>query len=120
MPTRIQRKRTKGWKAPQGAVYVGRPTRWGNPARVVYNRQTRGWHVEHDHGGNVGTWPTAEAARQFAVQVYLAWLGGHPELADSARKELRGRDLMCWCPLPEPGQPDHCHAAVLLRLANAA
>lgn len=30
-PTRIQRKRTKGWKMPEGAIYVGRPTQWGNP-----------------------------------------------------------------------------------------
>jgi hypothetical protein len=28
---RIQRKRTKGWRMPEGAVYVGRPSRWGNP-----------------------------------------------------------------------------------------
>ncbi|MDI5965791.1 DUF4326 domain-containing protein [Streptantibioticus silvisoli] len=33
---------------------------------------------------------------------------------------LRGKDLACTCPLPEPGEPDHCHAAVLLRLANDA
>jgi hypothetical protein len=32
--------------------------------------------------------------------------------------ELRGHNLACWCPLPEPGQPDHCHAAVLLEVAN--
>jgi hypothetical protein len=31
MPERIQRKRTKGWTMPDGAVYVGRPTKWGNP-----------------------------------------------------------------------------------------
>ena len=30
-PQRIQRTREKGWKAPAGAVYVGRPTKWGNP-----------------------------------------------------------------------------------------
>ena len=30
MPVRIQRKRTKGWGMPEGAVYVGRPNRWGN------------------------------------------------------------------------------------------
>lgn len=29
-PKRIQRKRTKGWKMPENAVYVGRPTKWGN------------------------------------------------------------------------------------------
>lgn len=30
-PKRIQRQRTKGWRMPDGAVYVGRPTKWGNP-----------------------------------------------------------------------------------------
>lgn len=27
MPQRIQRKRTKGWQMPEGAIYVGRPSR---------------------------------------------------------------------------------------------
>jgi hypothetical protein len=35
MPKRIQRRRTKGWRMPEGAIYVGRPTRWGNPYRVT-------------------------------------------------------------------------------------
>ena len=30
-PVRIQRQRTKGWRMPEGAVYVGRPSPWGNP-----------------------------------------------------------------------------------------
>ena len=30
-PIRIQRHRTPGWRIPDGAVYVGRLTRWGNP-----------------------------------------------------------------------------------------
>lgn len=34
-PKRIQRKRSKGWRMPEGAVYVGRPTKWGNPFCVV-------------------------------------------------------------------------------------
>lgn len=29
-PRRIQRKRTKGWRMPPAAVYVGRPGAWGN------------------------------------------------------------------------------------------
>lgn len=32
--------------------------------------------------------------------------------------ELRGHNLACWCPLPKPGEPDHCHATVLLEVAN--
>lgn len=30
-PTRIQRKRVKGWRMPAGTVYVGRGSKWGNP-----------------------------------------------------------------------------------------
>ncbi|QPG72649.1 DUF4326 domain-containing protein [Mycolicibacterium mucogenicum DSM 44124] len=30
------------------------------------------------------------------------------------RRQLRGRDLACWCPLDQP-----CHADVLLEVANA-
>ncbi len=30
-PLRIQRRRTKGYRMPPGAVYCGRPTIWGNP-----------------------------------------------------------------------------------------
>ena len=33
-PVRIQRKRTAGWRMPEGAVYVGRPSKWGNPFKV--------------------------------------------------------------------------------------
>ena len=33
-PKRIQRKRTKGWRMPAGAIYVGRPTKWGNHIRI--------------------------------------------------------------------------------------
>lgn len=30
-PLRVQRKRTKGYRLPSGSIYVGRPTKWGNP-----------------------------------------------------------------------------------------
>ena len=123
MPARIQRKRTRGWTAPldtQGRkpLYVGRGTRWGNPARVVHRKDTGGWHVEYDNGGGVGVFPTAAEARMFAVVVYEHHLAAHPYLAAAVREELAARDLMCWCPLPAPGQPDHCHARVLIELAN--
>jgi hypothetical protein len=36
----------------------------------------------------------------------------------SALASLRGKNLACWCPLPEPGKCDICHAALLLELAN--
>lgn len=36
-PQRVQRKRTKGWRMPEGVVYVGRGTAWGNPFRPARN-----------------------------------------------------------------------------------
>lgn len=33
-PTRIQRRRVKGWRMPQGAVNIGRPGPWGNPFQI--------------------------------------------------------------------------------------
>lgn len=46
-----------------------------------------------------------------------ATVGAAPSLAE-VRKALRGQNLACWCPLPKPGEPDHCHATVLLEVAN--
>lgn len=34
-PQRIQLRRTKGWRKPEGAIVVARPSKWGNPFRVV-------------------------------------------------------------------------------------
>lgn len=118
-PRRIQRRRTKGWRTPPGAVYVGRPTRFGNPYRLI--RQDAGWIVRFgDHGGGVGTFHNTYEARRYATEAFRVWIN-LPEQADTRRlfrQLLQGRDLTCWCPLPEPGQPDHCHAAVLLEIAN--
>ncbi len=82
-PCRIQRKRTKGWRMPSNTVYVGRPSKWGNPYKA---------------GQPIG--------------LYKAWVQVASGL-DFA--ELRGKNLACWCPLNTP----HCHADVLLELANS-
>lgn len=55
---------------------------------------------------------------QVAVAAYRLWLAGQSALMAAARRDLAGRDLACWCPLPAAGQPDLCHGAVLLRLAG--
>lgn len=112
MPQRIQRKRTAGWRMPEGAIYVGRPSRWGNP-----------W-VVHIHNPSCGPELLAcpdyiaddrvDAATKYRHAV-LYPLAGQPPVPtpDEIRAELRGRDLACWCPLDQP-----CHADVLLELAN--
>ncbi len=88
-PHRVQRSRAKGWRMPEGAVYVGRPTKWGNP-----------------FAGDGG-----QSWRAAAVEAFR--LDNHRRPA-SDFAELRGRTLVCWCPLNEP-----CHADVLLEIANA-
>lgn len=40
MPDRIQLRRTKGWRKPDGVITVARPTKWGNP--FVYRDPSRG------------------------------------------------------------------------------
>ncbi len=100
MPIRIQRKRTKGWRMPENAVYVGRGKgcKWGNPFDVEGS----------DHS--------------CAVDWFRWWLDGEITAAWDDRdgptikvavSELRGKDLACWCRLDQ-----ECHATVLLELAN--
>ena len=126
MPKRIQRKRTKGWRMPAGAVFVGRPTKWGNPFKVecLYdNRRSGGnasWGVlEAFNLGDSGvtalgysqTHHDIAEARARAVNLYEAVIAdGRLKIETSP---LRGQNLACWCPLDQP-----CHADVLLRLAN--
>ncbi len=76
---------------PADAVYVGRPTKWGNPFVL----------------GKDGT-------REEVIRKYKAWLvsAAAPELLNEIVSELRGKDLVCWC------APLLCHADVLLKLAN--
>jgi hypothetical protein len=121
MPARIQRRRTKGWRAPAGAKYVGRGTRWGNPWTVVQTRT--GWGVNWVPLGRASEperpWTVAASSRRAAhvmvVTLFREYLDNGPELVERARLELAGRDLMCWC-APEFA----CHVDVWLAVANAA
>ena len=74
--------------APAGSVYVGRPSKWGNPFEIG------------KHGD-----------RQMVVAAYRSWVCDQPKLMQ-AMHELRGRNLVCWC------APLACHADVLLEIAN--
>lgn len=106
-PKRIQRQRTKGWRMPEGAVYVGRGTQWGNPWRI-------GAHVMTTADNGDGT----ERGQEFIITAHLAvalYRAAFTVDADDIRAELAGRDLACWCPLDQP-----CHADVLLEIANQA
>lgn len=101
MPKRIQRQRAKGWRMPEGAVYVGRPTKWANPFKVGELRLACR-----------GRGAVRVMTRQHAVELYRE-CAHYTVRKGPAIKELRGKDLACWCPLDEP-----CHADVLLEWAN--
>lgn len=96
-PKRIQRKRSKGWRMPPDTVYVGRPGPWGNPFKLIENS------VSHTREGIVELY--AEVLERNETD-RAKWVNVHI-------RELRGKNLACWCRLDQP-----CHADVLLRLAN--
>jgi len=139
-PQRIQRKRTKGWRMPEGAVYVGRPTRWGNPfvvapddgafiagAAAVLGLQDwqeaavllhRAWMRGASYTEPLHPWGRRIGFTEGSIGG-MAWIEGSditgavdlPKVPDLV--PLLGRDLACWCDLAAP-----CHADVLLELAN--
>ena len=102
-PVRIQRKRTKGWVMPENTVYVGRPTRWGNP--FIVGKWSPMAKKPIDNEGAVGMFKDMLEDREIRM------ICEYPRDADF--DELRGKNLACWCSLDQP-----CHADVLLKLAN--
>lgn len=88
VPQMIVRRRTPGWRMPEGAIYVGRPTRWANPFRIEDG-------FERD-----------EAVGLFAIM--LAQLNDE-QLPRYLGSLLHARYLACWC---EEGDP--CHGDVLV------
>jgi len=108
---RVQRSRRKGSLMPAGAVYVGRPTMWGNPFMA------RRW----GHAKSVilhRRWLKGELAA-----LSLERMGFCPSEVDTLQRlrarvltnlhRLAGVDLACWCPVSSPW----CHAELLLDLA---
>jgi len=119
-PSRLQRKRTSGWRKPEGAVIVDRSSRWGNPWVVEHDPGSGAWYVRREKRGRKRTvskpYFFRDSAAMRAVRLYerlLTITAPGRALAARAREELAGRDLCCWC---EPGAP--CHADTLLRVAN--
>ena len=69
-------------------VYIGRPSKWGNPFVI----------------GKDGT-------REQVIRRYEHWLSTNTALMKQL-PELRGKTLGCWC------APNPCHGDVLARLAD--
>lgn len=128
-PKRVQMSRKRPWRADNPhAVVVARPSRWGNPFRVVREpgrvlaedgQWARHWSVVCDRNvvDPVRHILSADAALATAVDLFQTHLGPigafEPDDLGEWLAPLRGRDLACWCPLDGP-----CHADVLLGWAN--
>lgn len=93
-PTRIQRKRTRGWRAPDGSFSCTRPGLFGNPFTSAASYRL---------------WLLGTAYRDI-----------EPERRERLLLELPGllnyKHLMCWCDLEPKGQ---CHVDVLIELLEA-
>lgn len=70
-------------------VYIGRPSKWGNPFVIG-----------------------KDGSRNDVVQKYEEYIRLQPDLILAAKKELKGKDLVCFC------APLACHGDVLLKIAN--
>lgn len=78
----------KHGRNPPGAVYIGRPSDWGNPFSIG------------EHGD-----------RAAVLATYIDWLHETPDFVDRVRRDLAGKDLLCWC------APKSCHGDILRDLA---
>jgi hypothetical protein len=83
---RYLKQRGKPWPDPY--VYIGRPSKWGNPYVVT------------------DFMPREEAIALFREDAE----SGRPPYDDLS--ELRGKILVCWC------KPEACHGDVLAELAD--
>lgn len=125
-PKRIQLRRQKGWRKPEGAVVVSRPSRWGNPFSMVdIGLAFPSLTVEQCAQAAVRELcDLIRAGKPITKSVLQADLSRTPVTytypsIPEIRHELRGRDLACWCSLyDERGNRFPCHADVLLEIAN--
>lgn len=113
---RIQRKRARGWRMPEGAIYVGRGTPWGNLSRVIVPlRGSPGYVVMDGDKDETATHHGSRyEANAEAVSRYRERLRCDGALQEQIRHALKGRPLACWC---SPHLP--CHTDVLVEIADA-
>jgi hypothetical protein len=120
---RIQRKRTKGWRKSKNSIYVGRGSKWGNPFKVgsylnawgkaflaikLTDATPESIHKIY-HSGIFDTPISLEKSLEW-YEIWITFMIKEKKLEIN---ELKGKDLVCWCPLTS-----QCHADILIKLAN--
>ena len=126
-PRRIELKRIKGYQMPPNTVSVARPSKLGNPYRV-WKEFGAWWLAFCDGRGGKGISRSRRVAQAWAVELYATrFLTARRR--HQAKKDLRGKNLACYCRLCErhkDGLPlgdkcdqcEPCHVDPLLEVAN--
>ena len=115
-PIRIQRSRQQKQISPNGLeiVYVGRPSKFGNPF-FIENLPNKLWTVKtYDFFCNkilTDNCSLIYSTKEAALIDCLKCFG--ISIMCNNLSELKGKNLSCWCKIGEP-----CHADILLELAN--
>lgn len=78
-----------------GTVYIGRPSKWGNP-------------FSH-RDGTIAKYKVS--SRKEALEKYEKYLLDNRALMDSLH-ELKGKTLVCWC------KPKACHGDILKKYVD--
>lgn len=74
---------------PSGAVYIGRGSAFGNPFQIP-----------------------RDGDREEVIEKFWLWIKTQPKLIERVKRELNGKDLVCYC------SPQACHGNILLAIAN--
>ena len=114
IPTRIQRRRTKGWRMPPNTLNCTRGSKYGNPFRVgdrLTAAQVPEW-FPIDADGLTAPISVEEAVEAYKIALYRGEL---PYSFEEAQRELRRHKYAaCWCAEDAP-----CHVNVLVGVAGA-
>lgn len=102
-PSRIQRKRTKNWRMPKGAICIGRPTDWGNP--FIVGESVAPYGAENSFDGAI------EITDDNCLIFFEMWTRQQASQYPGWLMPLLGKNLSCWCNLSR-----RCHADILINL----
>ena len=78
-------------------VYIGRPSKWGNPFTHIKDRKTKAEFIV--------------SSREEAISKYREWILTQTALLNDLH-ELKDKRLGCWC------KPQSCHGDVLVELIH--
>lgn len=82
---------------PKDAVYIGRGSSYGNPYTHMEGKTLAEFKVD---------------TREESIKKYEDYIRSNPELIEKVKRDLKGKDLVCFCkPLP-------CHGDILIKIAN--